>query len=399
MATESASQIELPIRPPEECTILVVDDDVFIVEALSAVLKRDGYQIITAGTGYDALNRVRDSAPDVVVLDVRLPGMDGIAVCQQIKEADATRFLPVILVTAGDAHEGRVQGFFAGADEFLNKPLDHFELRIRVRSLLRTKQFYDELVAHRQDLEERVAQRTHELSEANKRLEELSQVKGRVIDIVSHELRTPAMQAKLAFNEVVKTADGSPERERMVAKTERAFHRLEYRLNEIRLFSDPTDLKLNYASAADIVHGAVNRVRGLQAERNPDLRVWVEPNLPPVFVDSTKLTWALTHLVDNGVKFGKGSAVQVVAELAEDTGDVVISVTDQGPGITGELLARLFEPLEQGTFNTSNRSHDGFGMGLALTRMVLDAHRVALNVDTELGQGSTFSFCLPRAKL
>lgn len=398
MATGSASQIILPIKPPEECTILVVDDDVLIVDALSTVLKRDGYQIVTAGNGYDALNRVKDSAPDLVVLDVLLPGMNGITVCSQIKEADETRFLPVILVTAGAAHDGRVQGLFAGADEFLSKPLDHFDLRVRVRSLLRAKQFYDELEAHRQDLEERVAQRTHELSEANKRLEELSQVKGRVIDIVSHELRTPAMQAKMAFSEVLKTADGSPERERMVTETERAFHRLEYRLDEIRLFSDPTDLKLGYASVADIVYGAASRVRNLRAKSNPLLQIWVEPSLPPVFVDSTKLTWALTHLVDNGVKFGAKRDVQVVAESAEDGDGVMVSVADQGPGIADDVLARLFEPLEQGTFNTSNRSHDGFGMGLALAKMVLDAHGVALQVETELGSGSTFSFLLPRAE-
>lgn len=395
-----ASQIPLPTRPPEECRVLVVDDEPIIVDLLTNVLERDGYQIITATNGYEALERVQDSAPDVIVLDVLIPGVDGIAVCRQLKQSQATRFLPVILVTGSREKHRRVEGLAASANEFLNKPIDILELRVRVRTLLRNKQLSDELEAQRAELEVRVAQRTEELREANRRLEELNQVKGNVIAIVSHEVRTPAVHVKMALEALREADAGSDEARRLWQKVDQAFNRLEYKLDEIQAFSDPTDLKLRLVSVSDLVHSAAERARRLHPELPGSLvRLHVGHRLPPVMVDATKLARALTHLIENGLKFGLRRPVDVTAD-AIDGGELVqVSVRDQGSGIAPEVVARLYEPLQQGEESSLTRRHDGVGLGLALTRMVLQAHGVELQVETAVGRGSTFWFDLPGVEL
>lgn len=394
---DSIASIELPTRPPEECTLLVVDDDDMVLEFLVYILSREGYRIVTATNGYDTLERVKDTSPDVVVLDVLIPGIDGIAVCQQIKSADATRFLPVILVTGHTEQNRRMEGLAAGADEFLNKPLDRLELVVRVRTLLRSKQLYDELEAHRRELEERVEQRTHELREANKRLQELSKVKGRVLDIVSHELRTPAMQAKMAFEALNHASDDEAEQAQMFRRVDEAFAKLEYRLGQIRDFSDPTDLKPSLVAVSDVVRHAAARAARLHPDAASRLKIGLQPGLPPVYADGVKLAKALMQLIDNGLKFGRPDAVEVTAAVINGQEDTRISVRDYGPGMTQEQFFRATAVLEQGEEDPSTRHFGGFGIGLALAKMILDAHGVELVLEAASGRGVRATFVLPRA--
>jgi signal transduction histidine kinase len=393
--TGRASQITLPTRPPEACTVLIVDDDERILEYFGRILSRDGYRIVTASNGFEALARVQDSEPDVVVLDVIIPGLNGIEVCERIKQDEGTRFLPVILVTAATDRDRRVEGLVAGADEFLDKSFQPLDLSVRVRTLLRTKQLYDEVEAQRRQLEQRVEQRTQELRAANERLEELNKVKGRVLAVVSHELRTPAMQVRTAVNSL-REPGASPEQQAVLWQhIDEAFARLEHRLGEIREFSDPLALKLSLTSVADVVRGAVGQVHRLWPAEMLRIRLDVPPGLPPVEIDSQKMIRVLTRLIDNAVKFGEGQPVDVVTSAVN--GYVTVAIRDYGPGIRAEDLPRLFMPLEQGD-NSSTREHGGSGMGLSLARMILEAHGVELHVETEPGHGSTFWFALPVAE-
>lgn len=390
--TGRASQIALPTRPPEACTVLIVDDDERILEYFGRILARDGYRIVTATNGFDALDRVADSAPDVVVLDVIIPGLNGIEVCERIKQEESTRFLPVILVTAATDRDRRVEGLVAGADEFLDKSFQPLDLTVRVRTLLRTKQLYDEVEDQRRQLEQRVEERTAELRAANERLEELNKVKGRVLAMVSHELRTPAMQVRTAVNSLREPGASSEEQAVMWQRIDEAFARLEYRLGEIHEFSDPLALKLSLASVADAVRGAAGKVQRLWPAEMSQIRLDVPAGLPPVVMDSQKMSRVLARLIDNAVKFGGGQPVDVIASAAN--GHVVIAIRDYGPGIPEEDLPRLLMPLEQGD-NSSTREYGGSGMGLSLAKMILEAHGVELHVETQPGHGSTFWFALP----
>jgi len=136
--------------------ILVVDDTPVNVKLLADLLSAKGYVVSTASSGKEALDKIEAEPPDLVLLDVMMPGMTGYEVCKKLREERATTMLPVVMVTALDPGQERVKGIEAGADDFLTKPINQPELLARVRSLLRVKALHDELSELNRTLEERV---------------------------------------------------------------------------------------------------------------------------------------------------------------------------------------------------------------------------------------------------
>jgi putative two-component system response regulator len=126
-------------------TILVVDDLAPNRRLLERLLALAGYAVVTAADGEQALAAVADASPDLVLMDIRMPGRDGFSVCEAIKSRDATRLLPVVLMTGSTERADRVRAIEAGADDFLTKPVDEIELKARVRSLVRLKRYTDDL--------------------------------------------------------------------------------------------------------------------------------------------------------------------------------------------------------------------------------------------------------------
>jgi class 3 adenylate cyclase len=149
------------VRSPAR--ILVVDDTPMNLKLLEGVLTGHGYEVVTAASGAGALERVRDDQPDLVLLDVVMPEMSGYEVCRRLRADEATRLLPIVMVTALDPGQERVKGIEAGADDFLTKPINQPELLARVRSLLRVKALHDELAELNRTLEQRVQDQVAQL--------------------------------------------------------------------------------------------------------------------------------------------------------------------------------------------------------------------------------------------
>ena len=146
-----------------EGRILVVDDQRAIAEMISGLLRNLGYEVVTALDGASALERVREAAPDLVVSDIMMPGMDGYELCRRLRAEPATALLPVILVTSLDPQSERVKGIEAGADDFLAKPVNWAELFARVKRLLHVKALQDEIKRWNAKLEERVSEQVTQL--------------------------------------------------------------------------------------------------------------------------------------------------------------------------------------------------------------------------------------------
>ena len=145
--------------------ILVVDDQRANIELLAGVLKARGYEVSTAMSGEAALAAVQQACPDLVLADIRMPGIDGYELCRRLREQPPTALLPVILITSTEAQDERVKGLEAGADDFLSRPVNWEELFARVRSLLRTKRLQDEIRALNARLEQRVREQVAQLEQ------------------------------------------------------------------------------------------------------------------------------------------------------------------------------------------------------------------------------------------
>lgn len=252
-------------------------------------------------------------------------------------------------------------------------------------------------------LEQRVEERTAELQRALARLTELNQLKANLIANVSHELRTPLAHIK-GYVELLAEQELGPLTEEQQSALEvvlRATGRLQQLIEDLIEFSTASrqgvSLHLQAVSLPALVAGVVERSREKAEKAQVRLKVDVDEELPAVRADPERLGWVLFQLVDNGVKFTPaGGEVEVTARGEGDL--VTISVRDTGIGIPADRIEEIFEPFHQ-LDGSATRRYGGTGLGLAMVKVILDAHGTALDVESQVGQGSTFRFTLPAMPL
>jgi two-component system cell cycle sensor histidine kinase/response regulator CckA len=182
--------------------ILIVDDELHNRRLLEVMLGQEGFQLVTASSGEEALAMVAQQRPDLILLDVMMPGMDGYHVTSKIKGDPATKNIPIIIITALDDHEARMLGLSAGAEDFLTKPVDRAELFMRVRNLLRLKAYGDYYDKYSQTLEAEVAARTADLVERAKELEEQAAVlteRAGLLDLAQDAIIVRDMDNQIVF--------------------------------------------------------------------------------------------------------------------------------------------------------------------------------------------------------
>lgn len=149
-----------------KATVLIVDDEEAVLAMLQGILQAEGYRTLIATNGDEALQRAAINSPDLILMDVGMPGMNGFEATQALKASANTRLIPIILVTGYDDRTSRLKGLYAGAEEFLSKPVDRVELIARVRNLLRIKLYSDLLADQNRFLEHQVRERTSQLRES-----------------------------------------------------------------------------------------------------------------------------------------------------------------------------------------------------------------------------------------
>ena len=249
------------------------------------------------------------------------------------------------------------------------------------------------------NLENRVRARTTELQEALRKLSELNQMKANFIANISHELRTPLTHIK-GYLELLATSALGPltgEQKDAIAVSQRASSRLENLVDNLISFSlasrGEMSLKVVPLVLDEVIVDIVTSSRVKAVDRGVILRVELEQGLPPVKGDSEKISWVILQLLDNAIKFTPAGGQVTLSSRLETDHLVMISVADTGIGIPTERLSEAFEPFHQ-LDGSSTRRFGGTGMGLALVREILEAHGSVIEVESEKGKGSTFSFPL-----
>jgi signal transduction histidine kinase len=390
--TDPTTQIaDIPPR------VLIVDDERRNAELLKVMLASEGYTLLTATSGEDALALLADQQPDLILLDVMMPGMDGYQVAAKIKQNPATNNIPVIMLTALDDRNARMLGLNAGAEDFLTKPVDRAELCVRVRNLLRLKTYGDKLRAAHAALAVALA----EAGEARRMAEHANNAKTQFLRSMSHELRTP-LNAISGYTEILEMGIRgavNPAQVKDLGRIKRASSYL------LRLINDVlTIARLEGARPLNLVSIAANpllaEVEGLcilQAKAN-GLTLTVVPAEHEIFAtaDAERFQQILINLITNAIKFTpKGGAITVTCD--DDTGEVRLRVNDTGVGVRLLDIDRVFEPFVQIDRHLTTETQQGVGLGLSISRELARAMSGDLTLESTEGVGSTFTLTLPIA--
>jgi len=385
MTADAASEATGAVR-----SILIVDDVSVNLQLLTAQLEARGYLALVARGGQEAIQRAEFAQPDLILLDVIMPGMDGFETCRRLKQSEATRDIPVIFMTALANTDDKVEGFRAGGVDYVTKPLNAEEVLARVDTHLTLYALRQQLAAQNQQLRQEIAAREQvqaALRRSNAELEQLAYV-------ASHDMQEPlrmiASYLQLVADrygdaldadghEFIGYAVDGAKRMQALISDMLAYSRVSTRARPFQ----PTDSARIVATAERHLQIAIEE-GGAEIERG---------ELPVVLGDEVQLLQLFQNLIGNAIKF-RGAAVphvHVAAQPAED--GWCFSVSDNGIGIAPEYFERIFVLFQR---LHGRKEYSGTGIGLALCKRIVERHGGRIWVESTPGNGSVFRFTLPR---
>ncbi len=370
----------LPTRRPGR--VLIVDDQLMNRELLRGILEPLGHEIEVAGDGDTAIKLTTDWKPDVVLLDVMMPGTDGYEVCRQLKQDPLTEHLPVIMVTALAGRDDRLKGIRAGANDFLTKPLDIADATLRVQNAIRLKWMFDEL-ANRAE-----------------KIRSLEELRENLTNMMVHDLRSPLMgilgNLELAIDDPDEVMPEGlvPMVNEAVAATRKLVEMVSSILDVARLEEGKLNLDIRQSNLADLARGAISLL-GTPVEGR-SIRVEEPDHESPVTVacDAALVARVFMNLLGNALKFTRRKSQIRVTVRSEDGGGARVSVTDQGQGIAPEFHEKIFQKFGQVEQYQQRRGYST-GLGLTFCRLAIEAHGGRIGLESEMGVGSSFWFVLP----
>ena len=367
---------------PAEFKLLVVDDVQTNVLLLKALLGKEGYGILVANNGQEALEVIRNENPDLILLDVMMPGMDGFEVAERLKSEEFRCEIPIIFLTALDDTQSIVNGFKLGVGDFISKPFRKEELMVRIKHQL-------SLVAARRIIEEK-----------NEELRKTIAGRDKMYSVIAQDLRSPMASMKMLLNTIMMSVEKDKidpdifDMLEMSNKTsEEVFSLLDNLLKWTKSQLGKLTVipqKLDISGLADGVVEVMNSV----AEVKHIKLIRTDHESFFVYVDIEMIKSILRNLISNAVKFSNPDSEIKVGIKAED-GKVIVSVTDSGKGIKKEDQHKLLKDSTHFTTYGTN-SEEGSGLGLLLCRDFARKNGGELWFESEENLGSVFSFSLPQ---
>jgi two-component system sensor histidine kinase/response regulator len=380
--------------------VLIVDDIPSNLNFLSEVLHLEGIGVLLATSGADALEIARYKHPDLILLDIAMPVMDGYEVCASLKADPLTLDIPVIYLTARTEPEDILKGFESGAVDYILKPFNATELIARVKTHLELRAKTEALKTINAHLEEQVNQRTAEITAANENLTEtnrklenayqdlsnLDKAKDEFIRHINHELRTP-LQGIHGFTLILEDIVESPEQKEYLQSINSLVKRL-VKLSEISLLFTEIKAK-NYKitlKPLSLKH-SINQI--LEILRKDRERITVINHLPDenffIRADQRLMNTCLELVIDNALKYTPEDGKVIIRAFREDS-HAGIEVLDEGPGFTLKALESLYELFTAD--NLRYHSH-GFGVGLATAKVILDTLSARLDISNLPDKGAS----------
>jgi len=363
--------------------ILIVDDYEPLLEGARAILELEGYRVLTAADGVQALQVLERAHPDLIVADIMMPNMDGYAFYEAVRAQPQWVAIPFVFLTAKDGKEDMLRGKELGAEDYITKPFEPQNLLVTIQARLAR------------------AQAIRAAAQAD-----FEQLKRQIVTILSHELRTPLNYVlgytDLAIEEI---SSLSPDRlQECLRGVKQGANRLTrlvddllflVRLDTGRAAEEFRVLARAHQDLGCILEQVLDLHRDLAAKRNVPLVLHVEPDLPPLKLCQPFFVEALSRLVENGIKFSRrqGRPVTLSACAAGDW--VEVAVADEGVGIPLTEIPHLFERFRQ--IDREHMEQQGAGLGLAIAQELIALHGGEITVRSAPGEGSVFTIRLPAA--
>lgn len=369
-------------------TILVVDDQPNNLKVIASVLNQE-YKLLVANSGYNALAVLDSEKPDLILLDVMMPEMNGFEVCERIKNVEILRDIPIIFLTAKADIEDIQKGFEVGAVDYITKPFNLAELKTRVNSHLKLYNTQRELKA----LNERLIQSEKELNIAN-------ETKNKFFRIIAHDLKSPfsgflGLTDMLANNldkmkpEMVESLSKS-----MSQESKRLYNLLENLLewsnSQMGLIKfEPIQLDLH-----DICIKTLSQFETQIANKNLKIKNSLDPN-SYVFADNHMLNSIFKNIISNAIKYSKtNGSINISSILNPENQTYTVIIEDRGIGIGQDFLSTIFN-IDSKHITAGTNDEKGTGIGLVLCKEFVEKNGGRIFADSELEIGTTMYFTLP----
>lgn len=369
--------------------ILIVEDSQENMDLLVYFLHPQGYEIISVYDGLSALQKVEEEHPDIILLDIMLPKMDGYEVCGRLKKDPETKFIPIIMLTALKELKDKVRALEVGADDFLTKPFENIELLARVKSLLRLKEYHDELQS-----------KNMELAEKNESLMRMDRFKEDLTNLIIHDMKNPLFVIQGNLQMMSMSMENVPPEilkkyAQRIERSSQQLLRMVVNLLDISRIEEGTiDLKNDYADINEIIDKIIERIKDYPENKNKEIIVDLDSNLPELTIDRSVMgrvfenliNFSITNLVDEGKV--------IISTAAVDDQRIQFVTHDNGTQIPKNYHDKIFEKFSQTEIKDSGYRVDR-ALGLTFCKMAVEAHKGSMWLDLENKVGNKFIIELP----
>ncbi len=368
--------------------ILVVDDDPGVCLVMRATLESAGFAVIEAADGIEGCLRYEERHPDLLLVDIMMPRMDGYELCRELRKRPGSAHVPIVMVTGIDDVSAIARAYDAGATDFMWKPANWAILNYRVRYVLRAEEL-------RRNQERLIAAK--EVAEAANRS------KSEFLANMSHELRTP-LNAIIGFAGMIGAANLGPLSENYVeyaniigASGRHLLAIINDILDTAKADADKLSLVERKVDLAEVVRLGSQLVEDMARQARIDFASEIDEPLANVIGDPAKLTQILVNLLTNAIKFCEpGGRVRLRVEQAPHQG-VAFRVEDTGIGMSADEIKIALEPFGQIDVGL-NRKNDGVGLGLPLTKRLIELHGGTMEINSKPGKGTIVTVRLPEER-
>ena len=363
----------------KKISILIVDDVPENLRLLSVMLEQTGYLVRPATSAKLALAAARREPPSLILLDIRMPEMDGLELCRQLKVDEALKEIPVIFISALNETEEKIKAFQSGGVDYITKPFQEREVLARVTTHLELR---------RQKVE---------LEIINRRLRELESLRDSLTHMIVHDMRGPLMliQGHLQMIQAFDATTLCKDSRHGLAEAQAGAKRLTRMIAEMLLISKLEAGKLMIQSAscnlADLARKVAADLISVDNLKQNKINITSFPESVTVPLDVELIERVLQNLVGNAIKFSPEAGIVTLNIMMSANSEVRVEVIDAGPGIAPKFHRQIFEKFGQ---VESGRNRQGTGLGLTFCKLAVEAHGGQIGVNSTPKAGSTFWFTL-----